>query len=148
MTKSEKARAIITGSYILFLIDGLLDNSEKTKGSTIMLKQRLLSKTRKAQNMDYVVISNEAWANLIELYKDKRVSVVIFDAVEHLAFNEEEAMIKMFGQDFFDILWRFVSKQTPDKIEKEILKESREVVDVLTEQMKKLVYDKIIRGEK
>jgi hypothetical protein len=146
MTKSEKARAIITGSYILFLIDGLLDNANKTKGSTIMLKQRLLSKTRKVQNLKYIELSNEAWNLLLKKFEGSKVSLIIFDAVETLAFNEEKIMKKMYGDDIFNLLWRFITKQTPDDVDLKVLAESREITNELTKIMKKLVYDKLIKG--
>ena len=141
MTKSEQAQAIIVGSFILYMIDSLLDRPQHSKGSVIRLKQMLRAKTSQAQNRDYVVISNEAWASVVEKYKDKNYRLVIFDAVESLGFDNQEIMTKMFGSKFLDAVGYFSLKQTFDGVEKAVLKESREITAALKKAVQKSVYD-------
>jgi len=141
MTKTQEAKAIITASYILYMIDALLDPSEKVKGSTIALKQKLHSQTRKAQNFAYVEMSSTAWSSVVEQYKDKNMRIAIFDAVETLAFAEEESLTLMFGPTLIEILCRFTLKQTYDGISKEILAESRIVSHALKDALRKVVFD-------
>ena len=141
MTKTEEAKAIITSSYILYLIDALLDNREKFKGSTIALKQKLLGKTKQAQFKPYVMMSNEAWQSVVNEFKDDNMHIVIFDAVEFLAFNEEESMTKMFGNDIITIASRFALKQTMDGVEPSLLKESRIITKALTASLRKVIFN-------
>jgi hypothetical protein len=146
MDKVSEARAIITASYILFLIDGLLDASEKNKGSVIALKQALLSKTTTAKSKCYVEISNEGWASMVKYYSKENKRLYIWDAVENLAYSEYENMTKVFGKNIFNLINSFVAKQTPVEYDKKVLAESREVTDRLTFYMKKLIR-KIIKKE-
>lgn len=141
MTDSQTARAVITGSYILFMINVLLEPSQRSKGSVINLKQRLFTKTRNASYVGYVILSNKAWDDTIDVFKDTGDSIVIFDAVETLVFNEEDAMKAMFGEDILDIVGRFSMKQSRNGVTKELLAQSRRISDQLTKSMKKVVYD-------
>lgn len=141
MTKTAEARAIITASYILYLIDGLLDKSEHNLLTTIRLKQLLRSKTSRAQNKYYIELSNIAWQRVVDTFKDKKYSIAIFDAVESLAFNEEENMTAMFGTNFIPTACSFALKQTRDGVPKEVLLQSREVTDALKVSVGKVVFD-------
>ncbi len=141
MTDSQAARAVITGSYILFMINVLLEPSQRSKGSVINLKQRLFTKTRNASYAGYVILSNKAWDDTIDVFKDTGDSIVIFDAVETLVFNEEDSMKAMFGDDILDIVGRFSMKQSRNGVTKDLLAQSRRISDQLTKSMKKVVYD-------
>jgi hypothetical protein len=143
MTKSEYARGVITGSFVLYFIDYLLDRSEKSKGSVIMLKQRILSKNKKVKNIPIIKTADKAWNELVEHFKDRKMHVYIWDAVERMVENEEEAFIKVYGKDSIALVNSFVMKTTPDDYDKQALKESREVTDTLKDILKKVVFDEI-----
>jgi len=141
MTKSDEARAIITGSFILYMVDALLDKSEKFHGTTILLCQLLRAKTRKAQNKEYVILSNKAWATVVDKYKDDNYRIAIFDAVESLGFNDIKIMEEMFGPNIIPAISSFAYKQTRDGVEKQIIKESRTITDELKKATQKVVFD-------
>lgn len=141
MTKSQEAIAIITGSYILYLINGLLDKSEQTHLTTIRLKQRLMAQTRKVKNRAYVEMSNVAWQSVIDKFKDRHMRLAIFDAVESLAFDQMDLMIEMYGSNIIDYVASFALKQTRDGVDRDILKESREITDALKKAVQKVVFD-------
>jgi len=141
MTKSEEARAIITGSFILYLADGLLGKSEKFHGTTILLNQLLRAKTKQAQNKEYVIMSNQAWAAVVEKHKDDNYRMAIFDAVEALGFNDEKIMEEMFGPRIIQAIANFALKQTRDGVDNEILKESRIITNELKAATQKVIFD-------
>jgi hypothetical protein len=142
MTKHQEAKAIIIGSFILYLIDYLLDKSQKNKGSVIRLKQAIVKKTRarKGKYIPFIKMSDEAWKETVEMYKDKSYRIAIFDIVEFLAFDNEEIMEKMYGNQFLLLVSNFSLKQTFDGIEPEVLKESREVAQILKKNTEKVLY--------
>ena len=141
MTETSKAKAIIAGSYILYLIDFLLDKEGRNKGTTIRLKQALKKRTTDAANREYVDWSNEAWQMTIDQFKDKNMRLAIFDAVEMIGFLEEEAMKDMFGNNILDLISRFSYKHTYSGVSKEVLAESREVTKALIDNMIKVIFD-------
>jgi len=141
MTIAQEAKSIILGSYILYLIDSLLDKNERSNATTIRLKQLLFSKTHKAQNAKYVKLSNKAWSMVIEQFKDKHMRLVIFDMVERLAFDNEKVMTDMFGVNLIPYVGQFSLKQTRDGVDNAILKESRIVSDALKKACEKVIFD-------
>lgn len=141
MTNSEQARAIITSSYLLNLINYMLESKKSKKLSVIRFVQLLKSKTSQAQFLPYVAISDKAWRNTVNKYAEKRYSLEIEDALEFLALNEKEALVKMYGNNFETLLYRMLAKLEFDHPPKEIIAQSREIVNELTAQTKKIVYD-------
>lgn len=142
MTETQKAQGIIISSYILYMIDGLMDQRGKTFGSTINLKQKLHTQTRKAQNLDYVKLSNKAWQMTVDKYKDKNYRIMIAQAVESFYFNNETVLELMYGKELVNLVWRFTCKQFKDvTYEKEIIPETNIVVKDLTESMRKVIFD-------
>ncbi len=142
MTETQKAQSIIIGSYMLYMIDGLMDQRGKTFGSTINLKQKLHSQTRNAQNLEYVMLSNKAWQMTVDKFKDKNYRIMIAQAVEGLYFNNEEVLELMYGKELVNLVWRFTCKQFKDvTYEKEIIPETNIVVKDLTESMRKVIFD-------
>ena len=140
-SKSEKAQAIIYGSFILYAINALLDKSEQTNMTTIRLKQMLFAKTRMASNKAFVVISNEAWSSVVDKYKDKNYRLAIFQFVESIGFEVEDIMTEMYGVNFSNYISAFAMKQTYDGIGTDILKETRELSTELVKATRKAVYD-------
>ena len=139
-TKTQKAKAIILGSYILYMIDSLLDKSEHFNLTTIRLRQALQAKTKVSSVQRYIEMSNEAWATTIEEFKDENATIAIFDAVETLAFHNEEEMKMVFGNHILDHVGRFSLKQTRDGVSKEILMSSRRICKALKDNMGKVIF--------
>ena len=141
LSKAHIAQAVITGSYILYLIDGLLTTSDKKLGSTIRLKQSINAKVKGKQYNDYVALSNNAWATVVDMYKDDNLSLAIFQAVETLYYNKFDIMQDFFGESTSATIDRFVMKQTKDGADSSIIKETNMICDSLTKAMDKEIYD-------
>ena len=142
MTETQKAQAIIVSSYILFLIDGLVVGKSGSYGSTINLKQKLMTETRSAQNVAYVVLSNKAWSTMVDSLSDQNLRLVVGHAVERLYFDNEEVLTIMYGPNFVNLVWRFTCKQLDDQdIDNEIIKETNLVTKELTKCMQKVIFD-------
>jgi hypothetical protein len=142
MTNREEAKAVITASYILYMINVLLDPADKMNVSTIRLNSLLQSKTRVAKFNDYVILSNSAWAIAVDKFKEDNLHVVIFQAVETLWFNNIDVMVKMFGQHSTDVVLRFVTKQHSNgNVDNKYIAETNLVIDELTKQSDKVIFD-------
>jgi len=141
MTDTHIAQAVISGSYILYLIDGLLSTSDKSLGSTIRLKQALNAKVKNKRYNDYVELSNKAWATVVDMYRDENLKLVIFQAVETLYYNKFDIMNEFFGKHTATTLDRFVIKQTKDSVDSNIIKETNMISDALTKAMDKEIYN-------
>ena len=126
----------------MYLIDSLLDEKEQKNLTTIRLKQYLQAKTRSARVTKYITMSNEAWAMTIEEFKDEPTAkIVIFDAVEMLAFNNENEMELIFGPQILDHVSRFSLKQTKDGVSKDVLLSSRAICKSLKDNMSKIIFE-------
>ncbi len=145
MTKVEEAKAIIVGSFVLYLIDALLDKSEQNHLSTIRLRQCIRAKTSRTENHAYVKMSNDAWIATVAKYEENSMHIAIFDAVETLVFDHEKIMTDMFGSNIMMYTNGFTQKQTRDGVPREILLQSREVSKALKKSLEKVVFDK--KGE-
>ena len=141
MNKSETAKSILLGSFLVYAIDSLLDKSQRFNGTTINLKQMLLAKTRKAQHTAYVEMSNKAWYSVVDKYKDENYRIYLFDLVEYLGFEEERIMTEMYGDKFIEYISAFSLKHTFDGTDSNILKESRVVSQALIDATRKVVFD-------
>jgi hypothetical protein len=142
MTKSAEARAIITGSFVLYLIDSLVDgNKAQTHKDVKKVRKALLAQASKPQFLPYVKLSNQAWQKVVDQYKDKNYRVIIFDAVEHLVLGEEQAMEEMFGDGFVDDAMMFCMAFSDQDIPNDGLGESREICKELTKILKQLVFE-------
>ena len=151
MSETQKAQGIIISSYMLYLIDALLDKKARSFGSTINLKQKLFSQTRNAQNLDYVKLSNQAWAMTVDKYENENYRIMIGHAIERFYFDNEQVLDLMYGPGLVDLVWRFTCKQLgDDKIDHQIIKETNIVMKDLTESMRKVVFEyfKNIKGQK
>ena len=141
-TTTEKAKAIILGSYILYMIDSLLDEDQQKNLTTIRLKQYLQAKTRVANVTKYIMMSNKAWDLTIQEFADEPgAKIVIFDAVETLAFHNERAMELVFGSKILDHVSRFSLRQTMDGVPRETLLCSRRICKSLKDNMSKVIFD-------
>jgi len=142
MTETQRARGIITGSFILYLIDSILDKNQQNNLTTIRLKQYLQAKTRVANVSKYILMSNKAWNLTIQEFKDEiGIKIVIFDTVEMLAFDNEEAMELTFGSKILDHVSRFSLKQDRGGIERDVLLGSRRICKSLKDNMSKVIFE-------
>jgi hypothetical protein len=141
MKEREKMQGIITASYIMYLANALLPCEEQSKTTTIRLMQVLREKTCKQEYYKYVELSNLAWAKTVNKFKNDNMHIVISQAVETLWFNNLDVMLSMFGVHSTDIVLRFVMKQTQDNVDSVFIKESNLVIDELTKNTDKVIYD-------
>ena len=141
MTKTTQAKAIIIGSYCMYLISALLDKSEQNNLTTIRLKQTLIAKTRVKDYLPYVEMSNLAWQKVIEQFKDDNMHIVIFDAVESLVFDNTDIMVKMYGKNIIPYTSAFSMKQASSNMDTKLLKESRIITDALKKSVEKIVFE-------
>jgi len=140
-TKTMIAKGVITSSYILYLIDYLLDKSDRMNGSTIRLKQMLFGRTKVPDAKIYIDMSNTAWQSVVKEYEDANMRLVLAHAVEQLFFKEEEAMVAMYGQSINDIVCRFVDKHMRNDIDSALIRETNLICMSLNKALKKAVFD-------
>jgi len=107
----------------------------------------LFKETSKKEYLKYVQLSNESWANVVQKFKDDNMRIAIFQAVETLWFNNLDLMVEVLGQHSTDIVLRFVNKQSKDGTTSDIIKETNTVVDCLTEQANKVIFN-YLKGKK
>jgi len=111
MQNTQKT-AIIISSFIVMFIDLFLKKEHKSRGSTINLRQKILSKIKNEEYNHLQPLENKIWQNIVDKYKDKEATIVVFDAVEFLAYETEQEMKTIYNQDFFNLIDRFVLKES------------------------------------
>jgi hypothetical protein len=147
VTETNKIKVVLTSAYILYLANGLLDKQEKTNLSTIRLTNMLFKQNSKKENIEFVELSNVAWANVVQKFKNDNMRLAIFQAVETLWFNNLDPMVETYGQHSTDVVLRFVDKQAKNGASSDIIKETNIVVDCLTEEANKVIFD-YLKGKK
>ena len=142
MTEASKSKAIIIGSFCLYLIN-LASMRDQTKGSVIRLKQKLFAQTRKPVNLHLVKLSNDAWQIVVDKYENQTMRIMLADATEMLVLDEEKAMKEVYGDDIVDLAYRASTKIQQDDSDAEpgIIKESREITEALIDASRKVVFD-------
>ncbi len=141
MTETQTGKSVIIGTFIVYVIKELLDKTQHSNGSTILLLQCLRAKLANPIYMKYVQASNDVWINVVNRFKDDNYSIVIFDIVEFLYYDEEEAMTLMYGKKLGDLVARFSLKQTMDGIDNDKLRQSRIVSKALIDETRKVLFD-------
>ena len=142
MTKSSKIKALIIGSYILYLCN-LMDKAERHKGSTISLVTWMLKKSRKIKvdnKEDIVKLADDGWQNVLAKYSDENIKIAIAIVIETLYFNHQAEMDEAYGQELGNRIMRMTDKQSFGDIS-EYAKDSYSVSDSLTESTRKIVFD-------
>ncbi len=140
MTKSE-AKAIMTGSMILYMLDELLPKSEQTKTTVIRVKQMIRGKLLDKKYIPLVKLTNQAWDNTIAAFKGKNYKLLIYDFVEMVVMNEEQPMNDFFGAQFSEVAFRYSVKNAVPDLEKQLYKQSREISKEITNQIRKVLHD-------
>jgi hypothetical protein len=136
----EKTKSIILGSFILYIIDNLMDPKDKTKGTVIQLRQKLAAKTISPDHKKAAELSNRVWADTINAFKDNKYRLHIGDSIEYLIY-EDNSFVKVFGQDILDLAFKVAIKITESNIDKEVIKESREICSVLIDLTRKYSFE-------
>ena len=111
----------------------ILNEKERSKGSFINLKQLLLQKTRLAQNANYIVISNNAWKNVVtnpQYQSFAHIPIII----ESLTFSNEDVMSEVYGKNFTKTVEKFLAKLPYEAVEKNIAQNSYATADALKKQ--------------
>lgn len=135
MTETFRLRAIMVGSYILYLI-GHLDQIDKTKGSVINLRQLLFSKVSK-EDRSLSKLADIAWNEVAsEMPKNNVYSIGV--AIESLYFAFEKELKGYFGENISDIITRATIKLPNDD---RGTKPSYKLVDALKSSVHKVVYN-------
>ncbi len=140
MTPSQEAKAVITASYLLYFIDNMCGVEMRMDSKTIKLKRRLFDRTRHKKYRRLILLSNKGWQDMVDQFKDQHLRVVVHDFIEYLAFNEEDSLTAMYGDDILDLISDVTIKYSGEA-DKEILAESRKICKGLTDITKKLVFD-------
>ena len=130
-------KAILVSSMLLYILDNHLSPEDKTKGSVINMKQQLLGKLRSTKRLDLVKKSNEIWQKTIDEHKHKRIYVS--DFIESILMENYYFLVEEYGKQQ---MYRFVTaaqKLLEVGIDKEVLKESREIVQFITKEIENAV---------
>ena len=134
MTQSQKT-AIIISSFIVMFIDLFLKKEHKFRASTINLRQKILLKIKNEEYNHLQPLGNKIWQNIVDKYKDKEAAIVVFDAVEFLAYETEQEMKTIYNQDFFNFIDRFVLKES-FTTQKQYLQDTRKFVEDIIKETK------------
>ena len=142
MTKSSKIKALIIGSYILYLCN-LMDKEERHKGSTISLVDWMLKKSKKVKidnKTEIVKLADDIWQRVLTEYSNDNIKIAVAIVIETLYFNHQAEMDEVYGQELSNRIMRMTDKQSFGDIS-EYAKDSYSVSDSLTESTRKLVFD-------
>lgn len=140
MIDVKEARGIISGSFIVFLLS-LIDKEYQNRGSIINLRQYILKQTRKVQRYNLVLLSNDAWKSVLDKFKDDHIAFSVVVVVETLAFNYENELKKVFGNNIINLCVRFAAKQGEIDIDKKVIEDSYMIADELKKITDKLIFD-------
>ena len=138
MTKHQEAVGVILGGFVLYLIDTLLTQSSKTRGSTIRLVQTLRAVNSSTKYIPYGKLGNEAWTNTILFIGDDN-TVVISDAVEFLMYEQSDIITELYGPNILSIVNNFMIKQHQE-VDKDTVVKSRVVVKTMIKEIQKSVF--------
>jgi len=141
MTCSETAKVIVYSSFMLYMLDNLLDAQEKAKGSTIRLKQVLRAKTVSEDHLEVAELSNKVWSQTIEKHKEENRKLLLGDFFDMVLLEEEKAFTKMYGDDIVQLIYRFALNMTEEGTPKEIVEDSRIVTKTLINLTRKHVFE-------
>jgi hypothetical protein len=141
----QKSKSVILGSFILYILDNLIETKDKSKGSVIRLKQKLNAKIRHRDNTPLVSLSNDVWSDTIAVYKDNNYRLHISDAIEFLVY-EDSSFAKVFGEEILDLTFKAVIKITESNTPKEVIQESREICKTLIDLTRKYSFEYCNKG--
>jgi 5'-deoxynucleotidase YfbR-like HD superfamily hydrolase len=92
------------------------------------------------EHKEQAALSNKIWTETIEKYKEGSHRIYIADAIEML-IHDENSFINVFGQDILDISFRATIKLSESNIDKEIIKESRDICKTLIDLTRKYSFE-------
>jgi hypothetical protein len=139
MNKVGAIQATMTGAYILMLL-GHLSKEDYNKASVVRLTQRL-RKILKHRPISDARLADEAYDVIKKKYKDEPIELVVGILIETLAFNKEEYMKQLFGNDIITFVERASAKITIPGLNEKQRKDSYRVADELKDSLEKTVFD-------
>ena len=149
MKKEAEAKAIILGSYMLFLTS--LADKDFRKQKEVRKMIYLIKAKMKLSDRKYVEklihLSNEAWYVAVEKYKDKHYRIELGDAIEKLAFDNEKVLSGFYGKKILEHISNATIVLQADNPTKEIIAENREFIAELTKLLNKIIYDEFKGGK-
>ena len=128
--------AAFVGAMIIALIFGFLDDKEKMRGTTIRLKQALLSKLRFC-DMNMAKLANIAFQRVLTEIEGKGLTMYASTVIESLFFASESKMRAMYGNEISNIVSNFTIKIDNFGDDEEVHKNSYKVADMLSLEFKK-----------
>ena len=143
MTKHEHAKAVITASILLYMLDLHVTAEDKRKGSVAKVRQALRAKLRNEKNKELIRLSNKAWEDTINEYanREPRYRIYASDFIEMITMENYDALVKYLGAaKVYDII-RMCQKLLEIGIPKEIIAESREITRFMKEAISKAAYE-------
>jgi len=156
ITCSKDVKAKIYGSFILFMIDNLLDDNDKKKGVVIKFRQQLAkvvipknqfvivrdSKNVDQKRIDIANLSNKIWSKTIAAYKDsEKAEIVLGDFIEMLVLDEQKDFETVFGSEIIDLSFKVSLKISPENVDPKRIKMSREITKTLIDFTRKESYE-------
>jgi hypothetical protein len=123
------------------MLENLLDKKDQTKGSVIRLRQTLAAKAVSPDHKVLADMSNEVWKETVQNFKERRMRLVVGEAIETLIFSEEKAFKAMYGDHIIPICGYATIKIVDSGISSEIIKESREVTAMLMKLTQKYTFE-------
>ena len=130
--KCNKEAAFV-GAMIFALIDAFLDGKEKSRGTTIRLKQTLLKQLRKCP-ITMARMADVAFQRVLNELESKGYTMYASTVIETLFFNCEAQMRLMYGNDISDIVSNFTLKVETFGDDEETIKRSYIVADMLSKE--------------
>ena len=104
-------KALIIGSYIVYILNNMVPVADKSHGSVIRLKQSLLSVLRKqdkTKSADAINQADKVWQEVLEEFSGTYILPATM--IEALYFNHEQDMIETFGSKISNLVIRYTEK--------------------------------------
>lgn len=139
MTKQKlkcNKEAAFVGAMIFALIEAFLDEQEKSRGTTIRLKQSLLKQLRKCP-ITMARMADMAFQRVLTELEGKGYTMYASTVIETIFFNCEAQMKMMYGDEISSIVSNFTLKVETFGDDEETIKRSYVVADMLSKEFQK-----------
>ena len=130
--KCNKEAAFV-GAMIFALIDAFLDDKEKSRGTTIRLKQTLLKQLRKCP-ITMARMADVAFQRVLNELDGKGYTMYASTVIETIFFNCEAQMRTMYGNEISTIVSNFTLKIETLGDNGDTIKNSYMVADMLSKE--------------
>jgi hypothetical protein len=139
MKEVARIQASITGAFILVLLFQLT-RSDYNRASVIRLNQRIRKILREQSKVDRV-LADEAYETIKLKYLEDKIELDIGILIETLAFNKEDYMKQLFGNDIITYVERAAAKITLPDLTPKQRKDSYMIADELKDSLEKIVFE-------